>query len=98
MLIAIRAAALLLIFFLGGIWAAAWFGRADGESVAEAFARQSARLLGGDMPGAPSVGGVQLPQGIALGGPFSLVDHNGRAVTDQDFAGRLSLMYFPATI
>jgi protein SCO1/2 len=40
---------------------------------------------------------VQLPQGMVLGGPFSLVDHTGRAVTEADFAGRFLLVYFGFT-
>lgn len=30
----------------------------------------------------------------ALGGPFTLTDHTGRAVTDADFADRAVLLYF----
>lgn len=30
----------------------------------------------------------------ALGGPFSLTDHTGRAVTEADFADRPTLLYF----
>lgn len=33
-------------------------------------------------------------QGAAIGGPFSLVDQDGRRVTDQSFAGRYRLIYF----
>lgn len=33
----------------------------------------------------------------AVGGPFSLIDQNGRAVTDQDFRGRYMLVYFGFT-
>jgi len=33
----------------------------------------------------------------AVGGPFTLVDHRGRRVTEQDFAGRKMLVYFGFT-
>jgi cytochrome oxidase Cu insertion factor (SCO1/SenC/PrrC family) len=32
-----------------------------------------------------------------VGGPFSLVDHTGRKVTDKDFRGRYMLVYFGFT-
>ncbi len=32
-----------------------------------------------------------------IGGPFSLVDHTGHAVTDQDFHGKYMLLYFGYT-
>lgn len=32
-----------------------------------------------------------------FGGPFSLTDHNGKAVTDADFRGRYMLVYFGFT-
>ena len=32
-----------------------------------------------------------------IGGPFTLTDQNGRAVTDQDFRGKLMLVYFGYT-
>lgn len=31
---------------------------------------------------------------MRIGGPFTLIDENGQAVTDQDFAGQYKLMYF----
>jgi protein SCO1/2 len=92
----IRIVAVLLVLLLGGVWAVAWVGRAPGESVADAFLRRVAMLTGGEMP-APSLGGIQLAQGVSLGGPFSLVDHTGRAVTERDFAGRALLVYFGFT-
>jgi protein SCO1/2 len=35
--------------------------------------------------------------GAAIGGPFALIDQNGRAVTDRSFAGRFRIMYFGYT-
>jgi protein SCO1/2 len=32
--------------------------------------------------------------GAKIGGPFSLVDQNGRTVSDRDFAGRYRIVYF----
>jgi protein SCO1/2 len=96
MLLAVRLLAFVVVLILGAFWAAAWLGRGEGESVAEAFSRRAASILG--LEGAtPSAGGVQLPQGLSLGGPFSLVDHTGRTVTEADFAGRFLLVYFGFT-
>ncbi|MCC7305542.1 MAG: SCO family protein [Alphaproteobacteria bacterium] len=35
--------------------------------------------------------------GVKIGGPFTLVDHNGKTVTDKDFAGQYRLIYFGFT-
>jgi cytochrome oxidase Cu insertion factor (SCO1/SenC/PrrC family) len=42
-------------------------------------------------------GGLQLPGGVSLGGPFELVDQTGKTVTDRDYAGRWLLVYFGFT-
>jgi protein SCO1/2 len=42
-------------------------------------------------------GSVPLPQSAAIGGPFHLVDQEGRAVTDQDMKGRPFLVFFGFT-
>jgi protein SCO1/2 len=96
MLQAVRILAGVVILVLGGLWAWAWLGKGDQESLAESFARRSGALLGLETP-APSAGAVAMPQGLVLGGPFSLTDHTGRAVTQADFAGRHALIYFGYT-
>jgi protein SCO1 len=99
MLRTVRLIALLLILLLGGVWAYAWFARAPGEGLAEAFAARLGALFGAQttVPSAGGSGGVQLAQGAALGGPFSLVDDTGQAVTERSFAGRWMLVYFGFT-
>lgn len=96
MLRTVRLVSLLLALLLGGLWVYAWTSRAPGEGMADAFAGRLGRLFGAEMP-VPSAGGVQLAQGVNLGGPFSLTDHTGRAVTERDFAGRWMLVYFGFT-
>jgi cytochrome oxidase Cu insertion factor (SCO1/SenC/PrrC family) len=96
MLNAVRIFSLVLILILGGFWALAWFGRAPGEDLGSAFSRRMAGLIGMEAP-VPSAGGVQLPGGMVLGGPFQLTDHTGRQVTESDFTGRFMLVYFGFT-
>ncbi|PZW48770.1 protein SCO1/2 [Humitalea rosea] len=96
MLRPIRAIALVLMLLLAGLWGAAWVLRAPGEGIAESFVRQLAFFSGAGLP-PPSAGGVTLPEGVTLGGPYSLTDQTGRAVTEATYAGGLSLMYFGFT-
>jgi protein SCO1/2 len=93
MLRLIRIAAILLILPLAALWILVWLGRQPGESPAEAVMR----LLAGRSAAPPTAGVLTLPEGVSLGGPFRLVDHTGRRVTEADFADRFSLVYFGFT-
>lgn len=42
-------------------------------------------------------GSVPLPQSATVGGPFTLVDQNGKTVTDEDMKGRPFLVFFGYT-
>jgi protein SCO1 len=48
-------------------------------------------ILGGRLTSASG------PQAAAIGGPFRLIDQNGRAVTEQDLNGHPSLVFFGFT-
>ncbi len=64
-----------------------------------------AGLLGGGVAALTFVPGLRdnlLPKEISVGkalvgGPFSLIDHTGKAVTDKDFRGRYMLVLFGFT-
>lgn len=92
----LRILVLVLILGLGALWGVAWFGRQPGEPLGDAFMRQVAGLTGQEAP-VPSAGGVQLPQGVSMGGPFTLVNQEGRTVTQADFGGGLLVAYFGFT-
>ncbi|HZH27784.1 MAG TPA: SCO family protein [Azospirillaceae bacterium] len=50
--------------------------------------------------GIPSAGQASRPATVGtaqVGGPFELVDHTGRTVTDRDYAGRILLVFFGYT-
>lgn len=43
------------------------------------------------------LGGMSVPPGVAIGGPFRLTDHTGRQVTEASYRGRLMLIFFGFT-
>lgn len=92
----IRWSAIALLVVLMGAWGAAWVLRAPGEGVADSFARNLARFLGGQ-DSIPNAGGLVLPTGVEVGGPFTLTDHTGRAVTDESYRGKWMLVFFGFT-
>lgn len=44
-----------------------------------------------------SAGTVSVPAGVAIGGPFQLIDDKGHGVTDADYRGRWMLVFFGYT-
>jgi protein SCO1/2 len=59
--------------------------------------------FGGSSDSGPGGGGMKMEMVSApvrpanIGGPFTLVDHHGKTVTDQDFRGRWMLIFFGYT-
>jgi protein SCO1/2 len=92
----IRILVTLMVVSLGAIWGFAWFGRMPGEPVGDAFLRQVAALAGREA-GSPTATGMQLPQGLSLGGAFEMLNQEGRTVTQADFNGQLLVGYFGFT-
>ena len=55
-------------------------------------------LFGFALAACQAGGGEEPPlKGAAMGGPFTLTDHNGRQVSDRDFAGKYRIVYFGFT-
>ncbi len=69
---------------------------AAASAVAVVAAAAIAWWLPGNGPTAAE-NGLRLARDVQMGGPFELVDHTGRAVTDADFRGEYLLMYFGFT-
>lgn len=53
--------------------------------------------LTANIPSRPPAGSAQSNAEIRIGGPFTLVDQTGKAVTNADFQGRFMLVYFGYT-
>jgi len=87
----IRIVALAAIALLTILWGAVWAVRTDPEMFAGTRLQFIAALLG-EEGAAPTS-----PPGVSVGGPFSLVDGDGKAVSDSDFRGRWMLVYFGYT-
>jgi cytochrome oxidase Cu insertion factor (SCO1/SenC/PrrC family) len=68
------------------IFAGFWFG---GLAAFTLFPAARERLL-------PSINVRSVGQAL-VGGPFTLTDHTGKRVTDQDFRGKFVLMFFGFT-
>jgi protein SCO1/2 len=71
---------------------------AAGLAVAALAASAALWLRPGGMEGdVRSAGGIATPAGVPIGGPFTLIDQNGKPVTDATWRGRWMLVYFGYT-
>jgi protein SCO1/2 len=93
----IRILVLVLVLGLGAMWGSAWFGRQPGEPLGDSFLRQIAALTGRESAPAPGAGSIRLPQGLSMGGPFTMQNQDGRTVTQADLGGQLMVGYFGYT-
>jgi len=92
----VRWTAIVLLALLAGVWGAAWFARLPGEGIADSFARNLTLVFGGQ-DAVPNAGGLVLPAGVELGGPFTLTNQDGTSVTDATYRGKWMLIYFGFT-
>ena len=68
------------------------------EKKAELWMESGAAFRGDeDDTAAPAGSAVSGSQPDRLGGPFSLIDHTGQAVTERDYLGGYTLVYFAST-
>ena len=54
-------------------------------------------LIGTSGPHAPATSGTIVTGKPSVGGPFTLLDHTGKRVTEKDFLGRNTLVFFGFT-
>jgi len=85
--------ALLAIVLVAGAVA---LDAATGAHIGGPAITQLADRLAGRMQ-TPAADAVVLPGGVPIGGPFSLVDDHGKAVTEADYRGRWMLVFFGYT-
>lgn len=90
-----RAAAVGLGAALLVIWGALWLADEVGNPLAAAARGRIGALFGFQAASTVEVGAA--PLGVAIGGPFHLIDQRGAAVTDADYRGRWMLVYFGYT-
>ena len=86
--------ALIVLLLVGG--GTIWLAQSGKSPLAAALVRQTAALVG-VTPTRTAAGGVVLPGGAPLGGPFHLIDDQGGSVTDQTYRGQWMLLYFGYT-
>ncbi len=90
----IQRSAIALIVVLCSFWAVIWLGRHDGESPGAFLSRMMGASIATE---AETSVGIALPPGVTIGGPFSLTDHTGKAVTEADYRGKWMLVFFGFT-
>jgi len=83
-----------------GMWAALLaIVIASGVAYLGVYERDKRAVQVGPVSTVPAVPTKATPEmmPVAIGGPFSLTDHNGKAVTDEDFRGKFMLVMFGYT-
>jgi protein SCO1/2 len=96
MLRTIRWLASALIVLVLVVWGGLFLAARDPSGPVGEAVRRVAVLTGLRADAAPGIGS-QVAGNVQIGGPFHLVNQDGRDVTDADFRGRWMLVYFGYT-